>query len=146
MTVFDPRNVLLARHAQHVVLIHFPIAMFISGALFDMLSRGQPDSPLGAAAYFNLLSAGVTMAPTVATGFLAWRFALEGQHLKGFLLWHLVAASVAAALVIVCALVHWHSRRQVRRLPGFRIVLEAVGVVTLAVTAHLGGFLSGVNG
>lgn len=120
--------------------------MFVSGVLFDVLSRGNRSSPLGAAAYFNLLSAGVTMVPTVATGFLAWWLALEGQRLKGFLLWHLVAATAAAALVSVCALVHWHSRRRAGLLPGYRIVLEAVGVVILGITAHLGGFLSGVNG
>ena len=33
---FDWRSVLLARHAQHVVLIHFPIALFITGVLFDV--------------------------------------------------------------------------------------------------------------
>jgi hypothetical protein len=28
---FDLRAAILAKHAQHVVLIHFPIALFISG-------------------------------------------------------------------------------------------------------------------
>jgi hypothetical protein len=28
---FDIKAALLARHAQHVVLIHFPIALFIAG-------------------------------------------------------------------------------------------------------------------
>ena len=27
---FDTKSLLLARHAQHVVLIHFPIALFIA--------------------------------------------------------------------------------------------------------------------
>ena len=36
---FDWRSVLLARHAQHVVLIHFPIALFITGVLFDFLAQ-----------------------------------------------------------------------------------------------------------
>jgi uncharacterized membrane protein len=30
MNRFDLKAALLARHAQHVVLIHFPIALFIS--------------------------------------------------------------------------------------------------------------------
>ena len=29
--LLDPKSVLLAKHAQHVVLIHFPIALFIVG-------------------------------------------------------------------------------------------------------------------
>jgi uncharacterized membrane protein len=35
---FDIRTVLLARHAQHVVLIHFPIAVFIVAVAFDCWS------------------------------------------------------------------------------------------------------------
>jgi hypothetical protein len=31
MNPFDIRSALLAKHAQHVVLIHFPIALFITG-------------------------------------------------------------------------------------------------------------------
>jgi len=43
---FDLRTVLMAKHAQHVVLIHFPLALFITGVLFDLLSRGKRTSQL----------------------------------------------------------------------------------------------------
>jgi hypothetical protein len=46
MNPFDLRTILLAKHAQHVVLIHFPIALFISGVVFDLLSRGKRVSQL----------------------------------------------------------------------------------------------------
>jgi hypothetical protein len=42
---FDLRTVLLAKHAQHVVLVHFPIALFITGVGLDLLSRGQTRLP-----------------------------------------------------------------------------------------------------
>jgi uncharacterized membrane protein len=45
---FDLQTVLLAKHAQHVVLIHFPIALFITGVGFDLLSRGKRESQLQA--------------------------------------------------------------------------------------------------
>ncbi len=35
---FDPRTVFLARHVQHVVLIHFPIALFIAAVAFDLIA------------------------------------------------------------------------------------------------------------
>jgi hypothetical protein len=73
-------------------------------------------------------------------------FVLEGKKLKGLLLWHLMAASLAAVLVIASWLVHWGTRRaEPALLPAYRIPLELLGVAALAVTAHLGGFLSGVN-
>ena len=36
---FDLKAALLAKHAQHVVLIHFPIALYLSGTLFDFVAR-----------------------------------------------------------------------------------------------------------
>lgn len=143
---FNLRTVCLAKHAQHVVLIHFPIALFLAGVLFDLLSRGKRTSQLASAAYLNLSVAAAAVIPTVATGLLAWQFALEGKRLKGLLLLHVIAASFAGLLVIVSWWMHWRSRKsEPLLLPCYRIPVELLGVVVIALTAHLGGFLSGVN-
>jgi len=77
---------------------------------------------------------------------LAWQFALEGKRLKGLLLLHLMAASFAALLVIASWCVHWRMRKaEPVLLPRYRIPIELLGVAAIALTAHLGGFLSGVN-
>jgi uncharacterized membrane protein len=73
---FDIKTVLFAKHAQYVVIIHFPIGLFIIGVLFDFLAQ-------------------------------------------------------------------WN---QEEVLPGYRLPIEAVAVAMVALTGHLGGFLSGVNG
>lgn len=143
---FDLRTALLARHAQHVVLIHFPIALFITGVAFDLCSRGKRASGLAAAAYLNLTAAAAMLLPTVVTGILAWQLALEGKRLHGLLLLHLVAASLAVLLVSASWLVHRRTRcAGGLSLPAYRISIELLGVAALAITAHLGGFLSGVN-
>ena len=143
---FDPRTILLAKHAQHVVLIHFPIALFISGVGLDLLSRGKRDSQLASAAYLNLSIAAATVLPAVLTGLLAWQFALEGKRLKGLLLWHVIAASIATVLVITSWWIHRRTRKsEALLLPVFRVPVELLGVAVIALTAHLGGFLSGVN-
>jgi len=143
---FDLRTILLAKHAQHVVLIHFPIALFITGVGFDLLSRGKRVSQFAGAAYLNLSAAAVTVLPAVVTGLLAWQFALEGKRLKGLLLLHLIAALSAALLVIASWWVHWRTRRaEPTVLPRYRIPVELLGVALIALAAHLGGFLSGVN-
>jgi uncharacterized membrane protein len=143
---FDPRTILLAKHAQHVVLIHFPIALFITGVGLDLLSRGKRDSKLASAAYLNLSIAAATVLPAVLTGLLAWQFALEGKRLKGLLLLHVIAASIATVLVITSWWIHRRTRQsESLLLPVFRIPVELLGVALIALTAHLGGFLSGVN-
>jgi uncharacterized membrane protein len=143
---FDWRTILLAKHAQHVVLIHFPIALFVSGVVFDLLSRGKRDSQLASAAYLNLSGATVMVLPAIVTGVLAWQFALEGKSLKGLLLLHLMAASFAGLFVAASWWVHRQARKsKLLSLPRYRIAVELVGVAIIALTAHLGGFLSGVN-
>jgi uncharacterized membrane protein len=143
---FDPRTILLAKHAQHVVLIHFPIALFITGVGLDLLSRGKRDSQLASAAYLNLSIAAATVLPAVLTGLMAWQFALEGKRLKGLLLWHVIAASIATLLVITSWWIHRRTRKsEALLLPVFRVPVELLGVAVIALTAHLGGFLSGVN-
>jgi uncharacterized membrane protein len=143
---FDLRTILLAKHAQHVVLIHFPIALFITGVGLDLLSRGKRHSQLASAAYLNISIAAAMVIPTVLTGIAAWQFALEGKKLKGLLLFHIVAASIASILVIVSWWVHWRSRKSGSPvLWKLRIPLELIGVAIIGLTAHLGGFLTGVN-
>lgn len=143
---FDLRTVLLAKHAQHVVLIHFPIALFITGVGLDLLSRGKRSSQLASAAYLNISIAAAALIPAALTGVLAWQFALEGKRLKGLLLFHVVAASAAALLVIASWCVHWRLRKSASMLLArLRIPVELCGAAVLALTAHLGGFLTGVN-
>jgi uncharacterized membrane protein len=143
---FDPRTVLLARHAQHVVLIHFPIALFITGVLFDLLSRGNGESAFAKAAYLNISGAALTVIPAAITGLLAWQFALEGKRIKGVLLLHMLAASASILLLLISWWMHRSARKDHRAsLPAYRIAIELLGVVIIAITAHLGGFLSGVN-
>ena len=71
MNPFDFRTVLLAKHAQHVVVIHFPIALFITGVGLDLLSGGKRGSQLANAAYLNISIAAATVIPAALTGVLA---------------------------------------------------------------------------
>ena len=147
MHPFDIKAALLAKHAQHVVLIHFPIALFIMGAAFDFLAQWTGKKTLAAAAYYNFLAAAVSTLPVLATGLLAWQLALEGQRVKGILLMHIVFAFVTSALMWMVGWLHYKAgRKPEQSLPGYRLLLEFVGVVLVALTGHLGGFLSGVNG
>jgi len=145
---FDLKTALFAKHAQHVVLIHFPIALFIAGVLFDFLAQGAKRGALAAVAYYNLLGPAQTVIPVLATGLLAWQFQLEGQKLKGTLLLHLVLGWVSAALIWMVFYLKYRLRKKAipDPSPTFRLALECVAVAVVALTAHLGGFLSGVNG
>ena len=59
MNPFDLKAALLAKHAQHPVIIHFPIALFIISVAFD------------------LLAAVLTAPVAIASGLTAWQWRLE---------------------------------------------------------------------
>jgi uncharacterized membrane protein len=142
---FDLKTALLAKHAQHVVLIHFPIALFITAVAFDFIAQWTKRRSLSHAAYYNLLGAAITTVPVLATGLLAWQFQLEGKKLKGILLQHLVLACVSTVMIWLVWWVHFRARRRTVYLPTYRLALELLAVGLVALTGHLGGFLSGVN-
>src|SRR5271157_2124871 len=139
---FDIRTVVLANHAQHVVLIHFPIALFTVAVAFDYFAQWTKNRSLAAAAYFNLLLAAVSTIPVVATGLAAWQWALEGQRLKGILLMHLVLGSLSSVLIWLVFFIHRRARRHPEEsLPGYRLPIEAAAVLLVALAGHLGEFL-----
>jgi uncharacterized membrane protein len=146
MNPFDWRTVLLAKHAQHVALIHFPIALFIAAVALDLLGVWAKREDLATAGYINLSLAALSVFPAILTGLVAWHWQLEGHRLKGVLLWHLLAASCSAVIIWASWWIHYRTRRGQRRsVPRWRVVLELAGVLVVALTGHLGGFLSGVN-
>ena len=137
---------LLEKHAQHVALIHFPIALFISGVALDFAAQWTKKQTLAIAAYINLLLAAVMALPALATGLVAWQWALEGQRVRGILRLHMVFGLSSAVVIWAVWWIHFRARRNGRTiLPNYRLVLEFVGVLLLGIAGHLGGFLSGVN-
>ena len=146
MNPFDPKTILFAKHAQHVALIHFPIALFVAGVVFDFLAQNAKRSSLAVVAYYNFLAAAISAAPVIATGILAWQLQLEGQKPKGILLLHLIFGWASGILIGVVWYLHFRSRkRSAGSRPLARLALEAIVVAVVILTGHLGGFISGVN-
>ena len=146
MNPFDLKQMLMEKHAQHVVLIHFPIALFIAGVALDFVAQWTKREKLGYVAYVNFLLAAVMTLPVLATGLVAWQWALEGHRIRGILRLHIVFALASTAVIWIVWLIQFRARRNDRTtMPNYRFVLEFVGVTLLAITGHLGGFLSGVN-
>lgn len=146
MNPFDLKSVFLARHAQHVVLIHFPIALFLVSVAFDFAAQWRRATAFAAVAYYNLTVAAFASVPAVATGLMAWHWQLEGQKIKGTLLLHLLLGLASTVLIWLVWWVHFRGRKPERALPMYRLPLEILAAGVVALTAHLGGFLSGVNG
>jgi uncharacterized membrane protein len=82
MNPFDLKAALLAKHAQHPVIIHFPIALFIISVAFDLLAIWRSNPTMAKAAYYNLLAAALTAPVAIASGLTDWQWQLRVHGLK----------------------------------------------------------------
>jgi uncharacterized membrane protein len=142
---FDLKAALMAGHAQHPVIVHFPIALFLASVVFDVLAIWRKQPILAAVGYFNLVGAAITVPLAIATGLGAWRWQLEGAMLKGNLRLHLICALATAALILSLC---WKRSRLRAKGQSPRVsyfVFLALAVVMITLTGHLGGILSGVE-
>ena len=147
MNPFDLKSVLLAKHAQHVALVHFPIALIFVCVAFDLLSLRKQSLPLLRAAYYTVIAAAISAVPTVATGILAWQLQFEGKAPKGNLKLHMILALSSSVMIWVVCWLHIREQRKPQSSPARgRVLVETVAVAMTLLTAHIGGFVSGVNG
>lgn len=142
---FDLKAALLQGHAQHPVVIHFPIALFITSVAFEFLAIWRKNPVFASVAYYNLVGAAITLPFAIATGIGAWRWQLEGAALKGNLRLHLLCALTSALLIFFLCWMRTRLRaKQISPHIGyFAVTFLALMMITL--TGHLGGILSGVE-
>ena len=145
VNAFDLKAAILARHAQHPVIVHFPIALFIASAVFEVVALWRKQPVLASVAYFNLLGAAISIPFTVATGLAAWQLQLEGATLKGNLRLHLVFAITTATIILFLFWKRFRLRKNGNSPSAAYFALMALGLIMITVTGHLGGILSGVE-
>src|SRR5438270_6667232 len=119
---FDLKAALLAGHAQHPVIIHFPIALFLASVVFELLAVWRKQPLFASVAYFNLLGAALTLPLAIATGLGAWPWQLEVASIKGHLPLHVISALTSASLIFFLSCM----RRR------FRMIGIALGFVYFA--------------
>jgi uncharacterized membrane protein len=141
------QSIFLPTHAQHPVIVHFPIALFMFSLFMDLCGVITRNRALNKAAYYNLAAAAVTGVLSVITGLLAWRFAFGGEPLTTdrWLMLHLIFGVVTT--ILMCLL--WMVRLKQpgnsdRPLSNIYIVLGVITFVVIGVTGHFGGIVSGV--
>src|SRR5881275_446929 len=142
---FDLKAALLAGHAQHPIIIHFPIALFIASVFFEIMATWRKQPVLATVAYYNLLGAALTIPFAVGTGLGAWRWQLEGAALKGNLRLHMICALTSALLILFLSWMRSRLRSKGRSPSVAYWAVTLIALLMITLTGHLGGILSGVE-
>ena len=131
---FDLKAALLQGHAQHPVIIHFPIALFIASAVFEVLAVWRKQPIFASVAYYNLVGAALTVPLAIATGLGAWQWQLEGAAVKGNLLLHMICALTSALLILFLTWKRSRLRAKGNSPRGAYFAVMALGLMMITLT------------
>jgi hypothetical protein len=96
-------------------------------------------------AYYNLLGAALTIPFAIATGLGAWHWQLEGATIKGNLRLHMICALTSALLIWFLTWMRSRLRTKGRPPSIAYWGVTLIALLTITLTGHLGGILSGVE-
>lgn len=135
-----PKKPLIPKHAYHGAFVHFPLALFLAGLLFDTWGFVRKNRDFLMAGWYNLVLAAVTAIIGLASGFAA--MILTRLPARGIILEHMLYAigTTIAMWIMVSLRVHKHDQMSL----GTRVLyyaLAAGATFMLSWVGHLGGIM-----
>jgi uncharacterized membrane protein len=140
---FSLKVLLFAKHSQHIVLIHFPIALFITALFFEIFALWRKDITMRKVAGYNLRAAAISSIAAFISGSIAWGRIYDGGFPRGLGLYHMIGAGTTVLLLITLVFLRRGKDDAVPLQKAFWVV-AILAVLMISVTAHLGGILSGL--
>jgi uncharacterized membrane protein len=131
----EEQGEMIPDHRFHPALVHFPIALFLFGALLDWQGAKRKNSVWREAGWLALAAGTIMTVPAMATGwaaYLANGYAFEGEPMR-----HLIAGHVAFLLMVGTTLMR--RQRTPESIPYWSLL--AMAAVAVGVAGHLGSTL-----
>ena len=127
-------------HPLHTLIVHFPIALTATAALYYVLAMWRRSEALELAAFFNLALAAVSTVVAGVTGYRDNIIRFDGA--APYVGIKIALATTLLILTTVTSVVRWRQRRVVWKPTTMVLYLAAFGV-SFALVATL-GFIGGV--
>jgi uncharacterized membrane protein len=125
----------------HPMLVHFPVALYPTSLVFDVLSHLAEDgNPFVRGAFALIVIALVVSALAVAAGFADFLLIENGTRTWRIAVLHMSVQLVTAGLFLANAVLRGRDL-DVTATPVGPIILSLVGLLTLTLGAALGGEL-----
>ncbi|HSB68607.1 MAG TPA: DUF2231 domain-containing protein [Candidatus Methylomirabilis sp.] len=128
----------------HPLVVHFPLALWLTSVLFDLLAWRREDPMFRRAAHWLV---GLGLLGAAVSILFGWVDLLEQERQgvgTGLLMRHRIHSVVAyLATASYVASFLWRVRRQ-HRMQGVLLALSLLGAILIAVAGYLGGDLRNV--
>lgn len=123
----------------HPALVHFPIALLLSGVALDLVAWWRGKQLLVDAATWLLIAGSATGLLAANFGLLAFYTAPHANEVHQLMFWHPAIAVLSLTLFIYVAVVRW-MRRGIKPAVWARLI-GLLGAVTLTIAGYLGGYI-----
>ena len=123
----------------HPLIVHFPMGLLISGAVFEIYGALRNDEVVETAGRFNIRLGFLCLFPVLLVGFLGMISLENTEKFRDFLDTHLKFAFTTAGVFISAMLVSRYLRKPWGRILYFLII--ATGGVCVLTTGYFGGEL-----
>lgn len=135
----EPESI-IPKNAYHPAIVHFPIALFITGLFLDALGLAMKHKELLLAGWYNLVLAALSAFGGIASGIAA--MVMKGYPMKGIMQEHIMLAAISSVLmlVMVAMRVHKHEKMSIP-LRGIYYLCAFLAFVLISWAGHLGGEL-----
>jgi uncharacterized membrane protein len=125
-------------HPVHAVLVAFPLGMFTTSVIFDVLYLLFRNPDFLAVSFYLIAAAVIFGLPTLLFGYLDYRYIRPATRAKALGAWH---GWGNLLVVILFALSGWLRMPSLEILPMTAFYLSLAGAAVLMVTGWLGGEL-----
>ncbi|HET6248790.1 MAG TPA: DUF2231 domain-containing protein [Tepidisphaeraceae bacterium] len=121
----------------HVILIHYPLGVFILGVFLELFSFLWRRSRVRIAARFMIVAGALLTLPAATSGMYALFDVQQNQGITDaryqMLRWHVIYMGIASLLAVFCAVVALGSSDRWRRRLYFPLLLGVVGAWALMI-------------
>lgn len=124
----------------HPLMVHFPVALLVTGLLVDVLAWWRRSERLAWAGLVLLVAAACFAVPTALTGWLDHEHAEDLEGGETVMWWHFGFALTTSVAALTAAVLRWRQRAQVRF--GLWTGVGLVLAILVGVTGFLGGWLA----
>ena len=124
----------------HPWLVHFPVALLVSGALFELLGKLQNEEAISEAGWFNIRFGYWSILPAMGAGIIGVLSMEIKPAFKPFLVSHILYAFMTAA--VFSGILILHQFRKYLAVNIFYQLFLLAGLFCVLATGYFGGELA----
>ncbi len=124
----------------HPIIVHFPIALFTTALIFDLISFSDAGTPFAIAAYYTIWAGVISGIIAIFFGFVEYLYETPpGSDVFWTATTHAIVSVAAETIFIIDLSLRFNNI--IAPTPAFPVILSIIGVGLMFITNTLGSYM-----